>query len=173
MLLSVWRTRAIVIGLLAVMAATAAPVVRADEGDKPGWSFTSDPRKRAFLKYVAERDGPRLLLLACLRDADMFSVYSTGLSNSNAPDVTLSLANGGASYAVSGAVEPDGLSRQPTFTYETDADAKALQQVKAALMPVLAGKGPIAVKVGAAARDLPIAGLSGPLQRFNSICFGR
>src|SRR5262245_38601583 len=65
--------------LLVVAAATAflgvggGPAV-ADKGDKAGWSLTTDPRKRAFLKFVPTNDGPRILVLGCLRDVDSFMV---------------------------------------------------------------------------------------------------
>lgn len=145
----------------------------ADQGDKAGWSTDTDPRKRAFLKFVPEQDGPRILLFACLRDADSFAVYSTGLDPRAAADVELSLINGAADYRVRGEIVPDGLSSEPTFSYETDADRAALSQIKNTLMPVFAVPGPIKLTVGAASRELPLTGLKPALDRFSAICFGR
>src|SRR5260221_4721371 len=60
--------------LLAIMAATfvmfagAVSPASADQGDKQGWSLGSDPRKRVFLRFVPANDGPRVLVLGCLRD---------------------------------------------------------------------------------------------------------
>src|SRR5262249_34446098 len=66
-------------------------------GNKAGWSAYVDPRKRAFLNYVLVDDGPRLLLLGCLRDVDSFLVSSEEMSEAKEADnVTLTLANGSA-----------------------------------------------------------------------------
>ena len=68
--------------LLAIMAATfamfagAVSPASADQGDKQGWSLGSDPRKRVFLRFVPANDGPRVLVLGCLRDVDSFIVLS-------------------------------------------------------------------------------------------------
>jgi hypothetical protein len=166
------RVRILAAALLGLVVAFP-PAPRADEGDKPGWSFASDPRKRAFLKYVAEKDGPRLLLIACLRDADLFTVSSTGLAEGKVSGVTLSLSNGAARYEVPGDIEPEFPSGLPTFNYETDADGQALKQIGASLMPVLSGKAAVVLTLGTAKRELPIAGLAAPLRRFAAICFKR
>ncbi len=68
--------------LLAIMAAPfamfagAVSPASADQGDKQGWSLGSDPRKRVFLRFVPANDGPRVLVLGCLRDIDSFIVLS-------------------------------------------------------------------------------------------------
>jgi hypothetical protein len=65
--------------LLAIMAATfvmfagAVSPASADQGDKQGWSLGSDPRKRVFLRFVPANDGPRVLVLGCLRDMTVSS----------------------------------------------------------------------------------------------------
>lgn len=155
------------------LACLSSGSVMADPGDPAGWSLATDPRKRAFLKFAAEKDGPRLLLFACLRDADSFAVYSNGLDTREATDVELSLANGSTVYRVRGDIAPDGLSPQPTFSSDADADAAQLRKIKAALMPVLTGPGPIKLTVGSASRELPPTGLKAALDRFAAICFGR
>jgi hypothetical protein len=59
-----------------VMFAGAVSPASADQGDKQGWSLGSDPRKRVFLRFVPANDGPRVLVLGCLRDVDSFIVLS-------------------------------------------------------------------------------------------------
>ena len=144
-----------------------------DPGDAAGWSVDTDPRKRAFLKYVPEKDGARILMFGCLRDIDSFGVYSAGVEKSNAKDAPLTIVNGGAKYAVQGEIEPDSEQKQPTFVYEADIDAAARRRIRAALMPVLTGKGPIKLTVGSTSRDVPTTGIKAPLDRFAAICFGR
>src|SRR5215472_17603705 len=131
--------------LLAMMAGTfamfagAVPPVSADQGDKQGWSLGSDPRKRVFLRFVPANDGPRLLVLGCLRDIDSFIVLSEqdlGIGHGQA--ATLTLANGAARFVVDGKFEEDGAGvGRPGFASEIDADGKALQQIRPKLIPVL------------------------------------
>jgi hypothetical protein len=101
--------------LLAIMAATfamfagAVSPTSADQGDKQGWSLGSDPRKRVFLRFVPANDGPRVLVLGCLRDVDSFIVLSEqdiGIGHGQA--ATLTLANGAARFVVEGKFEGDG-----------------------------------------------------------------
>src|SRR5262245_36978952 len=167
--------------LLALMAATSAifagtvSSASADQGDKQGWSLGSDPRKRAFLRFVPADDGPRLLVLGCLRDVDSFIVLSEqdiGIGHGQA--ATLTLANGTARYVVEGKFERDGAGvGRPGFASENDADGKALQRISAKLIPVLEGKGPIVLSVGSTSRELPVTGLAKPLSGFKSACFGQ
>jgi hypothetical protein len=167
--------------LLAMMATTfatfagAVSPASADQGDKQGWSLDSDPRKRVFLKFVPANDGPRILVLGCLRDVDSFIVLSEqdiGIGHGQA--ATLTLANGAARYVVEGKFERNsaGVGR-PGFASEIDADGMALQQIRAKLIPVLEGNGPIVLSVGSTSRELPAAGLAEPLSGFKSVCFGQ
>ncbi len=105
--------------LLAIMAATfamfagAVSPASADQGDKQGWSLGSDPRKRVFLRFVPANDGPRVLVLGCLRDIDSFIVLSEqdiGIGHGQA--ATLTLANALSSRASSRgmALASDGLA---------------------------------------------------------------
>ena len=167
--------------LLAVMAVTSAIFAgavlpaSADQGDKQGWSLGSDPRKRVFLRFVPANDGPRVLVLGCLRDVDSFIVLSEqdiGIGRGQA--ATLTLASGAARFVVEGKFEPDGAGvGQPGFASEIDAEGKALQQIRAKLIPVLEGKSPIVLSVGSTSRELPVAGLAKPLSGFKSVCFGQ
>jgi hypothetical protein len=145
----------------------------ADKGDKRGWSLDSDPRKRVFLKFVPSDDGPRILLIGCLRDADTFLVMSAqGVAGPQ--NVTLTLANGPARYSLEGKIEPNGAGvGQAGFVSELDADATMLQQLRAKLLPVLEGTGPIVLTIGQASRELPVAGLSKPWSDFKAVCFGQ
>ena len=163
--------------LLVVAASTAllggggGPAV-ADKGDKAGWSLTTDPRTRAFLKFVPTNDGPRILVLGCLRDVDSFMVLSEqGVASTQT--VVLTLSNGTIRYTVEGKIEPDGAGvGQVGFVSEFDVDAKARQQLRVRLLPVLEGKGPIVMTLGSISRELPASDLSAPLRGFKSVCFG-
>lgn len=167
------RKRASGLCLLALVLSWSGFAI-ADPGDKAGWSTMTDPRQRAFLMFVPEKDGPRILMFGCLRDVDSFAVYSTGLDLRAAANAELSLVNGTASYRVRGEIAPDGLSPEPTFSYEDfDADRAALQRIKTALMPVFKEPGPVKLTVGTASRELPLTGLKPALDRFSAICFGR
>jgi hypothetical protein len=167
--------------LLAIMAATfvmfagAVSPASADQGDKQGWSLGSDPRKRVFLRFVPANDGPRVLVLGCLRDVDSFIVLSEqdiGIRHGQA--ATLTLTNGAARFVVEGKFEADGAGvGRPGFASEIDADGKALQQIRPKLIPVLEGKGPLVLSVGSTSRELPVAGLAKPLSGFKSVCFGQ
>ena len=87
-----------------------------------------------------------------LRDVDNFTVMSSGLriGANNETKATLALSNGTARYAVDGEVEPDQATGMQAFNTDIDADAKVLRQISDALLPVLEGKGPIALMVGSA-----------------------
>ena len=167
--------------LLAVMAATSAISAgavlpaSADQGDKQGWSLGSDPRKRVFLRFVPANDGPRVLVLGCLRDVDSFIVLSEqDIGIGHGQDATLTLANGAARFVVEGKFEQNGAGvGRPGFASEIDADGKALQQIRPKLIPVLEGKGPPVLSVGSTSRELPVAGLAEPLSGFKSVCFGQ
>jgi hypothetical protein len=164
--------RALIVWLLASL--NVAPAV-AGPGDKAGWSVGVDPRGRAFLTYVAQNDGPRLLVLGCLRDADDFIVLSEDMPDAAASDhATLTLVNGQTRYEVDGAIAPDGVTQKLGFSAERDFDAKARRGLTTALLPVLeAPRGPIVLTAGPRSADLPVAGLGAPLKRFKSICFSR
>jgi hypothetical protein len=148
--------------------------VLAYSGDNEGWSTDVDPRKRAFFKYVPAKDGPRHLLIGCLRDVDSFIVLAEELGEAKpGDDVTLTLANGPAHYSVQGKIEiaPTDVPSRLWFTFERDADSKELRAIRAQLLPVLQGKGPIRLTVGPVSRELPVSGLGAPLKRFKSVCF--
>jgi hypothetical protein len=166
--------------LLAMMAAIAmfagaGSPGSADQGDKQGWSLGSDPRKRVFLRFVPANDGPRVLVLGCLRDVDSFIVLSAqdiGIGHGQA--ATLTLANGAARFVVEGKFERDGAGiGRPGFASEIDANGKALQQIRAKLIPVLEGNSPMVLSAGSTSRELPVAGLAKPLSGFKSVCFGQ
>lgn len=139
-----------------------------------GWSTSSDPRQRVFLSYRPGKDGPRALLLACLRDVDTFTIASEGVADaaSSGEKATLTLANGEARYAADGEVSPDPDTGTPSFSTDIDLDAQTMRQLRSELLPVLDGKGPIQLTIGSAYRELPVAGLSAALKRFKSVCFG-
>jgi hypothetical protein len=162
--------RAIAAAIPAVLALLAQPAI-ADKGDKRGWTLDTDPRKRVFLKYVPAEDGARLLVLGCLRDVDNVVVISEQ-GTAGPQNVTLTLANGDARYSVDGKIEANGAGvGQPGFSSEFDVDATARQALRAKLVPVLEGKGPIVLTVGTASRELPVTGLGKPWDGFKAVCF--
>jgi hypothetical protein len=173
---------AAVFGLLTLSSITAPTPARADPGDPPGWSVEVDPRQRAFLKYVAEKDGPRLLLLGCLRDVDSFTVIAAGLPNNvvSKAETELTLTVADASWSVTGAVERNGLSGQLEFSVDLDFDRAGAAKIAKPLRRVLGAPGPIVLQVGnAEAVELtleplpPRAGIAEPLKTFETICFGK
>ncbi len=166
------RLVSIIASTLVALAGVVLPAL-ADKGDKQGWSLSSDPRKRVFLKFVPENDGPRLLVLGCLRDLDSFIVLSQqDLGVESGEEVTLTLENGTAQYVVQGRFAPNGVGvGQAGFTTEVDGDAKALSQIRSKLLPVLGGKNPIVLTVGSTTRELPVAELGKALSGFKSVCF--
>jgi hypothetical protein len=166
-------TRCIGTAALAALLVFLGGSAFADKGDKRGWSLDSDPRKRVFLKFVPIDDGPRILVLGCLRDVDNFLVMSEqGVAGPQS--VTLTLANGPARHSFDGKIEANGAGvGQAGFMSELDADATMLRQLRPKLLPVLEGKGPIVLTIGQASRELPVAGLSRPWGGFKSVCFGR
>jgi hypothetical protein len=159
--------------LAAFSAVAAALPAWADKGDPQGWSIETDPRKRAYLRFVEEPDGPRVLLFACQRDTNVLGIYSAGLVEGVARSAMMSLQNGKAKYGLRGQTGVDDASGYPVFAYQTDLDATALKFLQAELMPILQGKGPIMITIGEIKHQVPVAGLAGPLKQFQSICFGR
>jgi hypothetical protein len=168
------RHATIIVTAFAAIAGLVLPAL-ADKGDRQGWSLGSDPRKRVFLTFVAVNDGPRLVVIGCLRDVDSLIVLSAQeLGVGSGRDLTLTLENGPARYVVQGKFEPNGVAvGQAGFASEIDADAKVLRQVRSKLLAVLEGKGPIVLTVGSTSRELPVAGLDKALRGFKSVCFGQ
>jgi hypothetical protein len=148
---------------------------RADPSDKAGWSVATHPRKRAFLKYIPSNDGPRLLVLGCLRDVDSFLVLSEHEPGTVPANVTLTLtlANGAAEqFAVQGKSGPNGIGvGRPGFSSEFDVDANERGNLRRKILAVLEGKGPIVLTVGSWSQNLPTSGLAEVLGRFKAICF--
>ena len=174
-----WRMQTL-LPLLAVLAAVvpvSAP--RADEGDPAGWSVATDPRGRAFLKFVAEAGGPRLLVIGCLRDVDSMWVGSTGVEGlpDEGPGAGLTLTVPDAEWVVYGAIEK-GDGGRPAFSADLEADAKARKKIAMELLPVLKAPGPAVLQVANGTPvDLPLepipprAGIAEPLKTFEKVCF--
>lgn len=164
-----WPRRVAIIALFACLGLPMLKVLAA----APGWSTSFDPRKRVFLSFSSAKDGPRALLLACLRDVDMFTIASEGIpdARSNGQKATLTLENGEARYAIDGKVSPNPDTSVPGFSIDLDLDAQTVHQIRNELLPVLEGKGPIQLTIGPAHRELPVAGLADALKRFKSTCF--
>ena len=173
-----------VAGLLfaAVTLATilpVAPVAVAEPGDPAGWSMVTDPRRRAFLHYVAEAGAPRLFDFGCLRDVDEFFLYAQAVPGMAAgEEVELHLTVADAEWSITGEVaqSEDG---EMTFRVEQDADARAMKMLGAELMKVLSAPGPVVLQVGNSETvELtleplpPRAGIAPFLGNFEKICFG-
>jgi len=161
-------------GLSAFLGAVCSASLAAAEDTPAGWSVDVKP-KRAVMSYAPEANGPRLLIIACMRDTEEFGMYSTGLMAGAKPHggiLTMQLVNSGMKYTVRGEPGIDNASNQPAFSYETNIDSKALNMIRAELMPLLQAKGPIVVTIGQQERKVPVAGMAEPLKKFSAICFG-
>jgi hypothetical protein len=158
----------------ATLIATLMPVSYAAAQDIPaGWSVDTKPR-RAILTYAAEANGPRYLIVACLRDTEEIGVYSTGIGTpGKAAAVALGMTNAGRRYTVRGDFGLDNLTNQPAFRYETNIDSKALSIFRADFLPMLSGKGPLTITIGDKSEQLPLTGVVEPLKKFSATCFGR
>jgi hypothetical protein len=141
-----------------------------------GWSVDVSKPKRAVMSYADEPNGPRALIVACMRDSDEFGMYSTGLMEGTKPHggiLTMQLTTGQLKYTVRGEPGIDNLTNLPAFSYETNIDARALSLVRSELMPLLYSKGPLTVKIDKNERKVPLTGISEPLKKFSAVCFGR
>jgi len=160
-----------------VLALGAMVAGRASADDRPaGWSVDVSKAKQAIMSYSDEPNGPRALIIACLRDSDEFGMYSTGLMEGAKPHggiLTMQLTTGQMKYTVRGEPGIDNESGQPAFSYETNIDARALSLVRSELMPLLYSKGPLNVKIDKNERKVPLTGISEPLKKFSAACFGR
>ena len=156
------------------MAALVLTASAAAAQDIPaGWSVETKP-KGAILTYAPEPNGPRYLIVACLRDSEEIGLYSTGIGTpSSKPVVVMGLTNSGRKYSVRGDMGTDNLSQQPAFRYETNIDSKALSIFRAEFMPMLNGKGPLTVTIGDKSQQVPLAGVTEPLKKFSASCFGK
>lgn len=155
------------VGLLALGFAASAQT-------KAGWTVDTSKPKRAILVYAAEDDGPRLLIVACMRDTEEIGIYSTGIATASSKAVTaLGMTNAGRRYTVRGDMGMDQITKQPAFRYETNIDSKALSIFRGDFLPMLNGKGPLTITIGEKSQALPLAGVAEPLKRFSGVCFGR
>jgi hypothetical protein len=162
-------------GLAAALGLIGSMTLAAAQDVKAGWSVDIKP-KRAILSYAAEDNGPRLLIMACLRDTDEFGLYSSGIMTSTATKggiMAMQLVNGGVKYTVRGEPGIDGTTNQPAFRYETNIDSRALGLIRNDLMPIFTNRGPIVITIGKEERKIPVAGVAEPLRKFQSACFGR
>lgn len=158
---------AVVLGVvLSASAATAQDI-------PAGWSVDTKA-KRAILTFAPEANGPRHLIVACLRDSDEIGIYSTGIgAPSGKPVVMLSMTNSGRRYSVRGEMGMDNITNQPAFRYETNIDSRALSIFRAEFLPMLNGKGPLKITIGEKSQELPLAGVGEPLKKFSAACFGK
>jgi hypothetical protein len=155
----------------AIAAALGAPA--AAQEVPAGWSVDTKP-KRAILTYAPEANGPRYLIVACLRDSDEIGIYSAGIAvPSGKPVVALGMTNAGRRYTVRGDIGMDNKTNQPAFRYETNIDSRALSIFRSEFIPMLGGKGPLTLTIGEKSQQLPLAGVGEPLKKFSATCFGK
>ena len=161
-----------VLALVAVVAASlGAPAAAQDI--PAGWSVDTQP-KRAILTYAPEANGPRYLIVACLRDSDEIGIYSAGIATpSGKPVVALGMNNAGRKYTVRGEMGMDNITNQPAFRYETNIDGRALSIFRSEFIPLLGGKGPLTLTIGDKSQQVPLAGVGEPLKKFSATCFGK
>lgn len=165
--------------LAAALLLPGVAPVRADEEDPAGWSMGTDPRRRAFLHYVAEAGGPRYFDFGCLRDVDNFFFNVTavpGMTEGVGVETVLRVAD--AEWSITGDVVKTETGSM-TFQVDRDADPRAMKKLGAGLMKVLSAPGPIVLRVGNSDTvELtlepmrPRAGIAPFLGRFDKICFG-
>src|SRR3954465_11831974 len=162
----------------AVLLALAATLARAaSAAEHPaGWSIDLSKPKQAIMSYADNTNGPRALIIACMRDSDEFGMYSTGLMEGTKPHggiLTMQLTTGKMKYTVRGEPGIDNASGEPAFSYETNIDSRALSLVRSELFPLLASKGPLTVRIDKNERQVPLTGIGEPLKRFSAACFGK
>jgi hypothetical protein len=166
------KTRFALAGLMLAMSAAAAPA----QDKQAGWSVDVSKPKRAIMSYAPEANGPRALIIACMRDSDEFGMYSTGLMDGVKPHggiLTMQLTTGKMKYTVRGEPGIDNASGEPAFSYETNIDSRALGLVRSELFPLLYSKGPLTVKIDKNERQVPLTGITEPLKKFSAVCFGK
>jgi hypothetical protein len=164
--------------LVALALVPASPAI-ADPGDKAGWSVDTDPRRRAFLLWVPEADGPRVLMLGCLRDADTFTTMSYSVGEHDEIDrVKLTLSNGPRSIEIPGHITAYPARGQSSFISDLDVNDNQLRAIGGQLLPVLEGAGDISMTINPASPSgapktiaIPTAGLAAALHRFKIVCF--
>jgi hypothetical protein len=161
------------------LAAVHASSAIADPDDKAGWSVNTDPRRRAFLQFVSEEGGPRVLMLGCLRDAETFTTmsYSVGAQD-EIRQVRLTLSNGSASFTVQGDITRYEAIKRSSFISDLDVNDAQMRAIGQKLIPVLEGARDVIMTMrpgtpsGAATTvKIPSAGLASVLPRFQKVCF--
>jgi hypothetical protein len=163
---------------LAMCIALATPAL-ADPGDKAGWSLLTDPRRRAFLLWVPEANGPRVLMLACLRDAGIFTTMSSAVDARDEIDrVKLTLTNGPSRFEVDGSITHYPHIGRSSFISDLDVDDHQFQAFGRKLLPVLGAPGDLTLTITPGTRSgapkimsIPSAGLASVLGRFRDVCF--
>ena len=160
--------------LVCAAIATLAGIAHRASAQEAGWAVDTSKPKRAILSYTAEKDGPRLLIVACLRDSEEIGLYSTGIgAPSGKPVVVMGLTNAGRKYSVRGGMGLDNTTNQPAFRYETNIDFESARHLPrrvhadAQRQGTADDHGRRQVAAGAAHRRRRA------LQKFSATCFGK
>lgn len=164
--------------IAAAVLSTALPA-KADPGDPAGWFVNLDRRGRAFLTWTPRKDGPRILMLACLRDAELFTVMSAAVGDRDEwKRAQLLLSDGRANFSVDGEVTFYPHSGRSAFIADLDADRDKMRELGGRLLPVLQGDGALALMISRAdgpdilaTTTIPKKGLDTALPRFRQVCF--
>ena len=126
-----------------------------------GWSVDTKP-KRAILTYAPEANGPRYLIVACLRDSEEIGIYSTGIARrAGKPVVALRHDQCGAAStrcAARWAWTTSPTSRRSATRPISTAGRCAI--FRAEFIPMLSGKGPLTVTIGDKSQQVPLAGVA-------------
>lgn len=165
--------------MVAVSLFAGALPVGADEGDPSGWFLRVDPRQRAFLTWTPRPEGPRLIMLGCLRDAGTFTTMSAAVRNGEEiPEANLGLSAGDAVFEVEGKSVLYPYTGRTTFISDLDVDDAASMSIGARLLPVLEGGGEMVLEVSprrggpvVTRVTIPLAGIAELLPRFAAVCF--
>ena len=135
---------------LAAFLGFACGALAAAQPAAAGWAIDPGAKpKQAILTYSEEEKGPRILIVACLRDTEEIGVYSTAVAPggvSKSGIMAMQLVNGSSKYTLRGEPGIDSTTNQPAFRYETNIDSKALQLFRADMMPIMQGRGPIVIR---------------------------
>ncbi len=162
-------------GLISSVCGLFPAPAQADPGDPAGWFLNVDPRHRAFLTFTQEAGGPRLLMLACLRDAQTFTTLSVAVGPKElAKKAMLRLSSGSTVFEAEGEITT--YLERSAFISDADADDAAMRTIGLRLLPVLGGSGDLTLAIGPVGAPTARAvirrdGLAKVLPRFTEVCF--
>jgi hypothetical protein len=108
-----------------------------------------------------------------LRDNDEIGLYSTGIGAPSSKPVGRDGLTNGAQIQRARRHGQDNMTSSRRSATRPTSTNRALGIFRAEFMPMLNGKGPLTVTVGDKSQQLPLAGVTAPLQKFSATCFGK